>query len=327
MKHRIASPYSLLTCLLLLSGLLVFNPITKAQDEKKDAKTEETKEPRINRFIELMENGKNAFGAFSTNVSLRDGAAIQRSGLDFVILDLEHSPYDITKLENYLAGMTSKADVLKNGLQLQTTPVIRLPANGREQLQFVIKQVLDLGTMGILIPHVDSAEDALAMVQASRFGQLQGSPDFKPEGKRGVGYGWAARQWGLSGGDYARRADLWPLDPEGELMLWVMIETVDAVKNARAIAQTPGVTGLFVGPGDLAYSMGVPLGDPAVETEIDKVLEATKDLDILLGTVSSKSDVEKRLEQGFRFLTVGSIGGLPAGTQEAMRMGRAYKKK
>lgn len=288
---------------------------------------EDNPAPRINKFIELMEAGKPAFGVFSSKVSVRNGANMASSGLDFVITDLEHSPYDITRLEGYLLGMISKADVVKNGLQARTVPIIRVPAAGREQLQFIIKQVLDLGPTGILVPHVDTAADALAMVQASRFPQLKDAADFEPQGKRGIGYGWAARYWGLSGTDYAKRADLWPLDPQGEIVLWLMIETAAAVDNIEEIAATPGVGGLFIGPSDLAFSLGVPLGDPAVEVAIEEVIAAAKASGVPLGTLCGGNQVEKRLAQGFRFLAVGSDSGPSGSVQKAVKTGRAFKAK
>lgn len=298
--------------------LLAWASLSNAQDKPAE---------RINPYIALMESGKPAFGVFSSNVSLRAGAGMAGSGLDFVIVDMEHSPYDPTRLESYLVGMTSKTDVLKSGLKVRTAPFVRVPAAGREQLQFILKQVLDLGPLGVVVPHVDTAEDARAMVQASRFPQLKAVPDFEPQGKRGVGYGWAARQWGLSGGEYAERADLWPLDPKGELVLWVMIESESAVKNIRAIAAVPGLGGLFIGPSDLAFSLGVPLGDPAVETAIEKVLAAAKEAKVPLGTLCGGGEVEKRLAQGFRFLAVGSDGGISGGVQEAVKKGRSFKMK
>jgi 4-hydroxy-2-oxoheptanedioate aldolase len=105
------------------------------------------------------------------------------SGLDFVIIDLEHSPYDVRGLEAYLLAMVHNAEILRKGsLQPSVMPIVRVPAAGREHLQFIIKQVLDLGPMGIVVPHLDTAEDARAMVQASRYAQLRGSPDYKPAG-------------------------------------------------------------------------------------------------------------------------------------------------
>ena len=310
MKH----PFKLLLPLLLLTCA------SASSAQEKTAR-------RINPYIALMESGKPAFGVFSSNVSLRAGAGMAGSGLDFVIVDMEHSPFDPTRLESYLVGMTSKEDVLKNGLKVRTAPFVRVPAAGREQLQFILKQVLDLGPLGVVVPHVDTAEDARATVQACRFPQLNGVPDYEPQGKRGVGYGWAARQWGLSGGEYAERADLWPLDPQGELVLWVMVESKSAVENIRAIAAVPGIGGLFIGPSDLAFSLGVPLGDPAVEVAIEKVAAAAREAKVPLGTLCGGSEVEKRLAQGFRFLAVGSDGGRSGGVQDAVKKGRSFKAK
>lgn len=310
----------------LITSLVVFISLTQGPISAQ-VQSPDNPPTRINKFIERMEKATPAFGVFASNVSPRSGANMSSSGLDFVIIDMEHSPYDVTRLEGYLLGMISKHDVLTKGLQPPTVPLVRVPAAGREQLQFVVKQVLDLGVMGIVVPHVDTAEDARLAVQASRFPQLNGVPDFQPEGKRGVGYGWAARYWGLSGSEYARRADLWPLDPQGELVLWIMIETQLAVENIQGIAATPGIGGLFVGPSDLAFSLGVPLGDPAVETAIEKVVEAAQQTSVPLGTLCGRDQVEKRLSQGFHFLAVGSDGGLSGAVKEAVTIGRSFKAK
>lgn len=312
---------SLASLLFALPTLPATTLLSQETPEKEPEKT-----PRLNRYVELMEAGKPAFGVFSSNVSTRTGAVMAGSGLDFVIIDLEHSPYDPTRLEGYLLGMINKAEIVRKGnLQPGVAPFVRVPAAGREQMQWIIKQVLDLGPLGIVVPHVDTAEDARAMVQASRYPQLTDASDFEPSGKRGIGYGWAARYWGLSGKEYGERADLWPLDPKGEIALWLMIETKDAVENCLAIASTPGVGGLFVGPSDLAFSMGVPLGDPAVEEAIKKVVEAGKQAGVPLGTLCGSRDVEKRLGQGFQFLAVGGDSGPSGGVREAVKIGRAFK--
>lgn len=303
---------------LALAGLLMVTASPALADDEKPQ--------RLNRFVELMENEKPAIGIFSSNVSTRNGANIAGSGVDFVIVDLEHTPYDLTRLEGYLLGMVDKAQIAKNGLQPRTVPIVRVPATGREQLQFILKQVLDLGPMGVVVPHVETADDARAMVQACRFPQLKGAADFEPEGKRGVGYGWAARYWGLPGAEYSARADLWPLDPQGELVLWVMIESTTAIENCKEIAETPGVGGLLIGPGDLAFSLGVPLGDPAVDEAIEKIVAATKDTGVRLGTVCGAGEVEKRLNQGFHFLAVGGDGGLTNSVQQALKTAQSYKK-
>jgi 4-hydroxy-2-oxoheptanedioate aldolase len=309
-------PPFLLAAVIMIIGA----PILPAQTEGREV--------RLNRVIELMEKQEPAFGIFSNNVSLRTGAAVAGSRLDFVIIDLEHSPYDVTQLQLYLLGMINKRRLLEKGnLQPDVVPLVRVPAAGREQLLFVAKQVLDLGVFGLVIPHVDTAADALAAVKAARFPQLRTAPDREPEGLRGIGYGWPARSWGLTGGEYAQRADVWPLDPKGELLLWIMIETRSAIENIDAIAATPGVSGLFVGPSDLAFSLGVPLGDPEVEVAIEKVLRAAKKAGVPCGTLTSGNGVTRRLEQGFQFLAVGSDGGIGSGVQEALKLGAEFQKK
>lgn len=289
---------------------------------------EPAKAVRLNRVIERTEKGDVAFGIFSANLSPRTGAAVASSNLDFVIIDLEHSPYDVSRLEGYMLGMIDKRQILQKGnLQPNVVPVVRVPSAGREQLLFVIKQVLDLGVYGILVPHIDTAADALAAVRAVRFPQMRDAPDFKPEGVRGVGYGWPARYWGLTGAEYAQRADVWPLDPKGEMLLWLMIETGSAIANIEAIARTPGVSGLFVGPSDLAFSLGLPFDHPEVEAAIQKVLRAAKEAGVPCGTLTGGAGVARRLEQGFQFLAVGSDGGLSSGVQESLKAGAEFRKR
>jgi len=280
------------------------------------------KDVRLNRVIELFEKGTPPLGIFVFNPSVRTAASLSPA-LDFIIIDMEHSPFDPTRLESFLLAMTNKQRILAKGnLQMDVVPIVRLPANGRERSEFLIKQVLDLGVFGVVVPHVNNAEDALAAVQAMRYAQLQGVPDFRPLGHRGVSYGWAARYWGLSGAEYAERADVWPLDPRGELLLWVMIESADAVANVRSILKTPGVSGAFVGPSDLAFSMGVPIGDKRVDQAIAKVVDVCKETGVACGTLVSGNEVANSLKQGFRFLAVGSDGGLSSGVQRALDIGR-----
>lgn len=309
----------------LLRSLALMSGFTAALHCSAQGLTPTKPEPRLNRLIELTEKKQPFFGIFSANISARTGAAIAASKLDFVIIDMEHSPYDVSRLEGYMLGMTDKQQILKKqSLQLNVVPIVRVPSAGRERLLFVIKQVLDLGPMGVLVPHVDTADDALAAVRACRFPQLKGSPDFEPAGLRGVGYGWPARVWGVPAGEYAQRADLWPLDPKGEMLLWLMIETEPAVENCLAIAKTPGVSGLFIGPSDLAFSLGVPLGDPAVERAIEKVLAACKEAGVPCGTLTGAGEVKKRLQQGFQFLAVGGDAGLSTSVDAALREGAEF---
>lgn len=308
-----------------LMGLVVFALIFSGTQSVQATESGDAR-ARLNRLIALMEAKQPAIGIFSQNLSPRTAAWIASSKLDFVVIDLEHSPFDLSRLETYMLALTDKRQILqKSSLQANVTPIVRVPSAGREQLLFVIKQVLDLGPMGILVPHVDTAEDALTAVRATRFPQPPGSAYPEPNGLRGVGLNWAARQWGLSGGEYAQRADLWPLNPRGEMILWLMIETRQAVENIQEIVRVPGISGLFIGPTDLSFAMGLPRGHPEVEQAMLKVLAACRDAGVPCGTFDAQ--VSKRLGEGFQFLAVGSDEGLSGRSQEALKQKDKFQQK
>jgi 4-hydroxy-2-oxoheptanedioate aldolase len=278
---------------------------------------------RLNRVIGMLERSEPApLGIFSFNVSTRAAAWINSAPLDFVIVDMEHTPYDPSRLESYLLGMLDRRQIALSGPQPAVTPIVRLPANGREHLEFLIKQTLDLGAFGVIVPHVGNRQDALAAVRAMRFAQPENAPHLTPEGHRGVGYGWAARYWGLSGSEYAARADLWPLAPQGELLLWCMVESREGVEHAEEIAATPGVGGIFLGPSDLAASLGVSENDPRLETAVQKVLSACRKTGTPCGTLTGGAAVAERLRQGFRFLAVGTDSGISSGVERSLQLGR-----
>lgn len=280
-------------------------------------------EDRLNGLVTMWEQGRAPLGIFASNISTRAGAWVAGSTVDFVIIDMEHSPYDPSRLETYLLGMIDKRRIIETkSLRPSVIPLVRLPANGREHVEYMIKQALDLGAFGVVVPHVNSREDALAAVGAVRYTQREGARDSEPRGRRGVGYGWAARYWGIPAARYVERADLWPLDPRGELLLWCMVESGEGVARAREIASTPGVSGIFLGPSDLAVSLGIAESDPRLEQAVETVLAACRETGTPCGTLTSGENVARRLKQGFRFLAVGSDSGLPASTDRSVKIGR-----
>lgn len=286
----------------------------------------QTVDDRLNGLVAMWEQGRAPLGIFASNISTRGGASVAGSPVDFVIIDMEHSPYDPSRLEAYLLGMIDKRRIVETkSLKPAVVPLVRLPANGREHVEYMIKQVLDLGAFGVVVPHVNNREDALAAVRAMRYAEREGARDAEPRGRRGVGYGWAARYWGIPAARYVERADLWPLDPRGELLLWCMVESGEGVEHAREIASTPGVSGIFLGPSDLAVSLGIAESDPRLEQATEKVLAACRETGTPCGTLTSGEKVAKRLKQGFRFLAVGSDSGLPASTERSLRIGRETK--
>ena len=261
--------------------------------------------PRLNKVIELFEKKTPAFGSFVTTVSIRSAAEHSSLPLDFVIVDMEHTPYDPSLLQQYLLGMVNRRRILEKGnLQPDVMPFVRLPGNGREHTQFLIKQALDLGVYGVLMPHVNSREQALWAVRSSRYGQMQGAPDFEPLGERGGGPRLAGALLGAQWVGIRPAGRPLAAGPAGRTAA-VGDGRVEGSCRARGRDRSvPGVGGLFAGPGDLAFSLGVPLGDPAVEVAVQKILAACRASGVPCGTVAETPEINKRLAEGFRFLVV-----------------------
>jgi 4-hydroxy-2-oxoheptanedioate aldolase len=278
-------------------------------------------------LIELVEQDRPAIGIFAFTVDTRAACYVASSGLDFVVVDLEHTPYDTKSLETYLLAMIDKRRIVEKGnLQPDVVPLVRLPANGRERVQYMAKQVLDLGVFGIVVPHVDCPEDALAAVKAIRFAHAATDANPELQGQRGVGFPWAARYWGIGEAEYGQRADLWPLDPSGELVLFCMIETLEGVRNCEAIARTPGVSGILIGASDLSFCLEGFKHGPKVQEVIQEVLSICQRVDMPCGIVSPEELIVDRLEQGFKILVVGTDAGLPATVTRGIKLVKDFKK-
>src|SRR5205814_9182985 len=132
--------------------------------------------------------------------------------------DLEPNPLDFPALNMFLVGMTDKAAILKKGnLQPNVALFARFPPEA-DQSQWVVKQALDIGLMGVIFNGVDSKEQALFAIRSMRYPQLKGSPHREPAGIRGYAPGGATWVWGHSGAEYDRHADVWPLNAEGDLI-------------------------------------------------------------------------------------------------------------
>ena len=278
---------------------------------------------RVNKLIELFENNEPAFGILSFDYSLNNARSLATSGLDFVFIDMEHAPFDEERLREFLLGMTNKRLILEKGsLQPDVVPFVRIPAaGGAEELIAQAKQVLDLGVFGIFFPAIHTREQAELAVRATRYPQYNGVPDYEPAGLRGRNPSNAAWYWGID--DYHAKADVWPLDPQGELLAMMFIESAEGVENIYEIIDVPGLGGIFIGPSDLSTSMGYTSpAAPQVEEAIQLVLQACLDNDVPCAITTGAGSVEQRIEQGFSFVTVGADGGLNSNASAALRLGR-----
>lgn len=138
------------------------------------------------------------------------------------------------------------------------TPFVRIPANGAEMNTWMAKQVLDQGVYGVVFPHIATADQARNAVSACRYARPKNAPNHEPRGLRGDAPTAAARYWGLTVPEYYARADVWPLVPEGEIMVILMIESTEAMDNLAEILAVPGVGAIMIGEGDLSQQLGYP---------------------------------------------------------------------
>lgn len=278
---------------------------------------------RLNKLIHLFENDQPAFGVLSFDYDLANARSMATSGLDFLFIDMEHAPFDIERLRIFLLGMTNKRSIQEKGnLQPDVVPFVRIPAAaGTDETIAQVKQVLDVGVYGVFFSSIGTREQAELAVRATRYPQYNGAEDFEPAGLRGRNPSNAAWYWGVR--DYHARADVWPLDPQGELLAMMFIESAEGVENIEEIISVPGVGAIFIGPSDLSTSMGYTSpAAPEVEAAIQTVLAACLAHDVPCAITTNARTVKDRIAQGFRFVTVGTDGGLSAGASNALRLGR-----
>lgn len=191
---------------------------------------------RANRLIQALEAGRPAL-----------------TGESWVFVDREHRPYDITELRATLTKLLANKGP---DVHPVLAPIVRIPPEGDQDVRWIIKQVLESGAMGIVVPQVESAAQALKIIQSMRYPQLKSSKYQNPAGRRGCGCS-GGSGWGLANpADYVDVADVWPLNPRGELLALPMIETPEGVKNINAILDVPGIGGVLIGPTDLTMNYG-----------------------------------------------------------------------
>lgn len=239
----------------------------------------------------LAESCRPLAGIWICSGSALNAEICAGSGMDWVLIDMEHSP---NGLESALAQLQVVA-------AYPVTPVVRVPSAD----VVTIKQVLDLGAQNLLVPMVSSADEARAVVEAVRY---------PPRGRRGVGSALArSARW--------NRVDSYLENADEYVSVMVQVETYDGVIAAPEIAAVDGVDGVFVGPSDLAASMGL-LGQqshPDVKIAVLRTFDAVRAAGKPVGVNAfDPSAADAYLEAGASFVLVGADVSLLARGAEAL---------
>ncbi len=307
---------------------------------------------RFNKMIELLDQGQPVYNILAKDVSYEGGRAMARTWADYIKVDMEHAPFDIRALDQFMRGLVDGGPT-KSGHRIPAV-VAEVPAEGvsAEEIRanaWMFKQVLARGVTGINLCHAESPEAIKAFVEACRYpfhtigvGDPPGphhhsliescgpgeSGTGLAEGRRGHGNAGeedAAAIWGLSVEEYLQRADVWPLNPNGELMLGVKIENRRALRNAERSARVPGIGFAEWGSRDMAWSHGYAgYVDPPYPDDLEavrvRVFTACTQAGLFFHNAVSRDDVVSRLQQGVMI-------GNPRGDSEVAKIGRGHTKR
>jgi 4-hydroxy-2-oxoheptanedioate aldolase len=243
-----------------------------------------------NEFKRALARRELQIGLWSTLCSNIGAEIIAHSGFDWILLDTEHSP-------NELPDLVSQLQAMGRGT---ASPVVRAAWNDA----VLIKRILDMGAQSILLPYVQSAQEAQRAVQSVRY---------PPRGIRGVSSGSRASQYGRIH-DYLNRAD-------EEICLIVQIETRSALDQLEAIGRVEGIDGIFIGPADLSASLGHlgQLKHPDTQAALQDAARRLHQLGKAAGVLTAvEADARRYIEWGYNFVAVGVDTALLANSADTL---------
>lgn len=250
-----------------------------------------------NRVKERLQQGLPTVGTWINIPEPAVAEILSAYGMDWLVIDTEHGPMDWQTVENLLRAMKGT----------EVVPLIRVAGND----PFLIKKALDRGAMGVLVPMINSAEEARSAVAAAKY---------PPEGFRGMA-GTRASRYGL---DMEAYVENWNRD----VLVVIQVETRAGLENVAAIAAVPGVDVLFVGPNDLSASLGIfrQYDHPVFQDAVRRIRDAAREHGVAPGYMGrDAASVLAKVDEGFTFIAAGTDVGLlkeaASSTYRAIRQG------
>ncbi|WP_030899319.1 HpcH/HpaI aldolase family protein [Streptomyces sp. NRRL F-5126] len=270
---------------------------------------------RLNKVIGALDAGQHVFATFSA-ADPSSAVELATTDYDAVVFEMEHKPWDINALRDSFQYLLNRRQIFEaDSPAPAVTPLVRIPANGAERAQWHAKQALDLGAFGIVWPHVCTVEEARNAVAACRYPRLPDAPRHEPPGLRGDGPHAATRYWGIPNTEYYARADVWPLDPDGEILVGLMIEDQLGIENLPDILdRVPGIGLVLIGEGDMSQELGVPrqYEHPRVLECKRRILDVCTARGVAVGHPHvTAANVERVLDDGYRFLMSAPVRTYP----------------
>ena len=270
------------------------------------------KPKRINKAIELLEQDQPAYYT-GGHGGYDEGVQAARTWADYINYELEHGAFDMPRLREFMRGLVAGGPT-KSG---HRTPgvIVTLPVTGNDEAMvranaWVIQQVLATGVHGILLCHARTPGAVRALVEAVRY-PFAPKAEGLGEGTRGSGsQGFAAQMWGIPAREYLNKADPWPLNPQGEILLGLKIEDRHALENCEKTTRVPGIAFAEWGPGDMGFSFGLldahdPPYPPVMQKARERVFAAVKGAKLYFLDGVRPANVEEQIRAGVR---IGSGG-------------------
>jgi len=286
---------------------------------------------RINRAIELLAQDQPIYytGPHSGHVlTYEQGIQDASTWADYINVGMEHGAFNMAGLDEYLRGLIAGGPTASG--HRTPTVIVEAPVDGTsgEIVRFnawQFRQILARGVHGVLLCQAESAEAVAAFVAACRYPINRiGVGAGLGEGGRGVGSeNTAGAVWGIGRDDYLRKAEPWPLNPEGELLLGVKIESAAAIPHIEEILSVPGLGFAEMGPGDLSLSLGywkVPRPfPPEMESVRQRVRAACLKHGIAFLESATPQNIIEVIDEGARVIAGDNV--------ETARIGRAHTKR
>ena len=306
---------------------------------------------RINRAIELLQQDQAIYydGAHSGHVlTYEQGKKDAATWADYINIGMEHGAFDMTGLGHYMRGLVDGGPT-RSGHRTPTV-IVEVPVNGidGESVRFnawQFRQILGRGVHGIILCQAESGDAVRAFVEACRYphntagldrtipspiDRMRGASKMPREAGLGIGARGrgsettAAPVWGVTLEEYLERADPWPLNPKGELLLGVKIESPEGVANCESILAVPGLGYAEMGPGDLSLSLGyktIPRDPypPEMQEARDRIFAACRKNKLAFLEGCSPENVVARIDEGVRVIA--------GGNEKSALKGRAHQKR
>lgn len=240
---------------------------------------------RTNKVKAKLKRGQPTIGTWLTMGQLHAARVLARLGFDWLTLDVEHAPYDWREVATVLAAVADAGCV----------PLVRVPEGSHSY----IKRAMDAGAFGIVVPMVETVEQAKMAIAAAKY---------PPEGNRSVGGGMGNLNFDCSAADYYVHAN-------EQTLVILQTESPLGVQNAEAIYSLPGCDAIFIGPNDLRFQMRSPDGtfptDEEHEALVQQVVTVGRHVGLATGIhVFNVADALRRIDQGMQFIAVSSDLGM-----------------